>query len=185
MSKHFDIVPTSLPDAVFLRRRQIADTRGYLERLWCDEALGALTGGKPLRQINRTLTRKRGTVRGLHFQRAPHRETKLVQCLRGRIFDVAVDLRAGSATFGQWHGVELSSEEPTTFVIPEGFAHGFQTLSDDCELLYFHTASFAPEAEGGICPTDLSLAIAWPEPITEMSDRDRSHPALDNSFKEL
>ena len=96
------------------------------------------------------MTASRGTVRGMHFQHPPHAETKFVSCLRGEVFDVAVDLRNGSPTFLHWHAEILSADNHRTLVIPEGFAHGFQTLSDDCEMLYFHTAAYNPEAEGGL-----------------------------------
>ena len=185
MSGRFTIEPTPLEGAVVLRRQPRGDARGFLERLWCDAELGELTGNRPIRQINRTVTTGRGTVRGLHFQRTPHREIKLVHCLQGRIFDVAVDLRAESSGFGQWHAVELSGDEPATYVIPEGFAHGFQALSDTCEMLYFHTAAHAPEAEDGLHPEDPRLAIAWPLPIAQLSLADRARAFLDSEFVPL
>jgi dTDP-4-dehydrorhamnose 3,5-epimerase len=121
----------------------------------------------------------------MHFQRPPHGELKLVHCLNGTIFDVAVDLRSGSPTFGRWHSVELSGDAHRTFVVPEGFAHGFQTLTENCEILYFHTAAYAEETEGGVSAFDPGLAIDWPLEVTEMSHRDRSHPVVDASFQAL
>ncbi|HVR89992.1 MAG TPA: dTDP-4-dehydrorhamnose 3,5-epimerase family protein [Novosphingobium sp.] len=177
--------PTQLDGALVIERRPIGDARGFVERLWCDEDLATIAAGRTIRQINRTVTRTKGTVRGMHFQRAPHAETKFVHCLRGRVFDVAVDLRRGSATFGKWHGVELAGDAHLTFVIPEGFAHGFQALTDDCGMLYFHTAAYAPEHEGGVHPMDPQLAIGWPLPVGEVSARDRSHPMLDDTFEAL
>lgn len=185
MSRRFTIVPTPLAGALVLERQPIGDARGFLERLWCDAELADLLPGRAIRQVNRTLTRSAGTIRGMHFQRGAAAETKLVHCLRGRVLDVAVDLRAGSPSFGQWHAVELAGDGHRTFVIPEGFAHGFQALSDDCEMLYFHTAPHDAGAEGGVHPLDPRLAIAWPLPPGEMSPRDRAHPLLDESFEAL
>lgn len=185
MGKRFAIEVTPLPDLLVIERKPIGDERGYLERLWDQAELVELAPGKTFHQINRTFTRDAATIRGLHFQRAPSLETKVVQCLRGRVFDVAVDLRADSPTYGKWHGVELSGSGHRTMVIPEGFAHGLQTLTDDCEMLYFHTAPYDPEAEGGVNPLDPGLAIAWPLPPMGMSARDCSHPPLDDSFERL
>ena len=133
-------------------------------------------------QINRTKTAKAGTVRGMHFQYPPHAEMKLVSCLRGEVFDVAVDLRKNSPTFLHWHAETLSDHNHKTFVIPEGFAHGFQTLSDDCELIYFHTALYHQEAEGGLDALDKRISIEWPPPILERSMRDQKHLALAEDF---
>ena len=183
MSIRFDILDTPLSGLRILQRKPIGDSRGYLERLFCAEELQALTPDKPIAQINHTLTARRGTVRGLHFQRPPHAEIKFVSCLRGEVFDVAVDLRHNSPTFLHWHAQVLSADNHKTFVIPEGFAHGFQTLSDDCELIYFHTAAYCLDAEGGVNVTDPKIAIAWPLDIVGWSDRDRSHPMLGADFR--
>jgi dTDP-4-dehydrorhamnose 3,5-epimerase len=179
----FAVHPTGLAGALVLERQPIADARGFLERLYCDTELADLLAGRAIRQVNRTLTRAKGTVRGMHFQRAPHGEMKLVHCLAGAVFDVAVDLRQGSPTFGRWHGLELAGDAYRTFVIPEGFAHGFQTLTDDCEMLYLHTAAYRADAEAAVSPLDPLLSIRWPVEITEMSERDRSHPAINDSFE--
>ena len=119
----------------------------------------------------------------MHFQLPPHAETKLVSCLRGEIFDVAVDLRKNSPTFLQCHGEVLSESNHRSLLIPEGFAHGFQALSDDCELIYLHTAAYEASAEGALNAIDQRLAIAWPMVITEISDRDRRHPMLAADFE--
>lgn len=182
MTCRFDSVDTPLQGLKLLRRKPMGDDRGYLERLFCAEELQALIPGKGIVQINRTLTAARGTVRGLHFQHPPHTETKFVTCLRGQVFDVAVDLRSGSSTFLHWHAEMLSDDGHNTLLIPEGFAHGFQTLTDDCEMLYFHTVAYQPEAEGGLNAEDPLLAIRWPTAITERSPRDASHPMLTSDF---
>lgn len=185
MSQRFRLRPTALEGVVVIERQPITDERGWFERLFCARELESLTGGKPIVQINRSLTHQRGAVRGLHYQRPPHAEIKLVTCLRGEIFDVAVDLRAGSPTVLQWHGERLSATDGRMLVVPEGCAHGFQALSDDCELLYLHTAEYVPAAEAGLHPEDARLAIRWPVSITELSPRDRAHPLIDTSFEGL
>lgn len=137
---------------------------------------------KPIVQINHTLTIRKGTVRGMHFQYPPHAEAKIVSCLSGKIFDVVLDIRRKSETFLHWHGEELSGENRQSLYIPEGFAHGFQALSDNCELLYLHTAPYTKNAEGAFNTIDPRLAIRWPLPITEMSERDKNHPFIDVDF---
>ena len=183
MSTRFDILDTPLSGLRILQRKPIGDSRGYLERFFCTQELQTLISGRHIAQINYTLTASRGTVRGMHFQRPPHAEIKFVSCLRGEVFDVAVDLRHNSPTFLHWHAEVLSADNHKTFVIPEGFAHGFQTLSDDCELIYFHTAAYCLDAEGGVNVTDPKIAIAWPLDIAGWSDRDRSHSMLGADFR--
>lgn len=178
MDKRFTIINTSLENLFVLQRKIHKDERGYLERMLCIDELASLLDGRSVKQVNHTLTANKGTVRGLHLQRSPHAEMKFVTCLRGEVFDVAVDLRAQSPTFGRWFGEVLSSENMLTLVIPEGFAHGFQTLTPECEMLYFHTASYAPAAEAGVHPQDQSLAIAWPLPVHGLSPRDTLLPKL-------
>jgi len=166
-------------------RQLLGDERGFFTRLFCAEELAEHGFRAPIAQINQSHTQCRGTIRGMHFQHPPHAETKLVSCLRGRVFDVAVDLRHGSPTFLRWHAVELSADKHNSLLIPPGFAHGFQTLEDDCEMLYLHSAPYVAAAEGGICPTDDRLAIAWPLAMTACSERDRNHPALTSVFTGL
>lgn len=181
----FLVHDTPLAGLKVIERKPVGDARGFLSRLFCasDLAAAGWTGG--IAQINHTQTRKQGAVRGMHFQRAPHAEMKLVSCLRGAVWDVAVDLRAGSPTFLKWHAVELSAGNHRAFLIPEGFAHGFQTLTEDCELLYLHSAAYAPEAEGGLQPQDPALAIAWPLAVSELSARDAQHTLLTQAYTGL
>ena len=181
--RRFELIPLPLRGLVLAQRQPLSDSRGFLERMFCAEVFRDIGVNKPIAQVNHTLTRHQGTVRGLHYQKPPHSELKIVSCLRGQVFDVAVDLRAGSPTFLQWHGEVLSQENGTMLVIPEGFAHGFQTLTDECEMLYFHTASYAAEAEGGISPLEPRLGIKWRLPIAELSKRDQSHPPLSSSYE--
>jgi dTDP-4-dehydrorhamnose 3,5-epimerase len=178
MTGRFQLEPTPLPGVTRVQRLPIADHRGFIERLYCSDEFAAIGWNKPIAQINRTLTRKAGAVRGMHFQKPPNAETKLVSCLRGEIFDVAVDLRAGSPTFLGWHGEILSEANHYALIIPEGFAHGFQALTADCELLYCHTAAYAPESEGGVNAQCERLGIGWPVAITETSARDAALPRL-------
>jgi dTDP-4-dehydrorhamnose 3,5-epimerase len=182
MSSCFDILDTPLQGLKLIQRNPIGDHRGYLERMFCAEELRPLIPGRGIVQINHTMTAKRGTVRGLHFQYPPHGETKIVSCLRGEVFDVAVDLRQGSPTFLHWHAEILSANNHRTLLIPEGFAHGFQTLTEGCELLYFHTAAYQSGAEGGLNAQDPRLDIRWPETVIELSSRDAAHPLLTEGF---
>ena len=178
----FTILDTPIADLKIIERQQLEDSRGFLVRLFCAEELAAAGWCKPVAQINHTFTQKPGAVRGMHFQRPPHAEMKLVACLRGAIWDVALDLRAGSPTFLQWHAEVLSAANLRSLLIPEGFAHGFQALSEDCELIYLHTAVYSPEVEDGLNPKDPMLSITWPLAITELSVRDEHHPMLGHQF---
>ena len=179
----FSVTDLPLHGLKVVERQKLGDSRGFLSRLFCAEELAAAGWHQPIAQINQTVTQKQGTVRGVHYQHAPHSEMKLVSCLQGAIWDVAVDLRAGSPTFLQWHALELSATNHRALLIPEGFAHGFQTLVDNCELIYMHTKAYAPSAEAGLNPQDPMLAITWPLAITELSARDAQHPMLDHLFK--
>jgi dTDP-4-dehydrorhamnose 3,5-epimerase len=179
----FTVHETPLPGLKVVERQLRSDSRGFLARIFCADELSPAGWGKPIAQINHTYTAKSGTVRGMHYQNPPHSEKKLVTCLRGLVWDVAVDLRAGSNTFLQWHAVELSPDNRRALLIPEGFAHGFQTLTDDCELIYLHTENHSPESEGAFNAQDPRLAIRWPHPITELSPRDQGHPVLTGDFE--
>lgn len=179
---HFDLHPTQMNGLQVFQRQPIRDSRGFLERLFCQETLVHYIKGKTIRQINRTLTQEKGTVRGLHFQYPPHAETKIVTCLKGQVWDVAVDLRRGSPTFLQYHAVLLTEDNHQSYLIPEGFAHGFQTLTPNCEMLYFHTSDYNAQTEGALNSLDPRLAIQWPESITELSERDKSHEMLKDNF---
>lgn len=178
----FVVTDTPLSGLKLVQRLRMEDDRGFLSRLYCRSELAAAGFADPVSQINQTLTRAAGTVRGMHFQRSPHAEDKFVSCLRGAVFDVAVDLRAGSPTFLEWYGAELSADNGRSLFIPKGLAHGFQTLCGDCELLYLHTVAYDREAEGGVNALDPALAIDWPLAVTDMSPRDRNHPPIDEEF---
>jgi len=159
------------------------DARGAFARLFCLDDLAAAQGARPIKQINHSRTTAAGTIRGMHFQRSPMSEGKWIRCLKGRVFDVAVDLRSDSPTFLQWHSVELRAELMNAVFIPEGCAHGFQALAPDSELLYLHTEKYSPAHEGGVRFDDPRLAIGWPLPARDLSDRDLSHPPIDDAFR--
>ena len=178
----FTFPPTALNGLMVVERQRLADHRGYFSRFFCAEELSAAGFALPIAQINHTLTRQRGAVRGLHFQHPPHAEDKLVSCLRGEIFDVAVDLRTGSETYLQWHAEILSADNCKSLMIPQGFAHGFQTLSDDCELLYLHSRPYVAGAEAALNARDPALGIRWPLAFTDISERDTLHPHITHEF---
>jgi dTDP-4-dehydrorhamnose 3,5-epimerase len=185
VSGRFEIYETAIPPVKVIRRQPTHDSRGFFERLFCAAEFSALTKSKPLVQINHTRTLSQGIVRGLHYQRPPHAENKFVTCIRGEVFDVAVDIRRSSPTFLHWHSEHLSDANFKTMFIPEGFAHGFQALSPECELLYFHTAPYQASAEGAVNARDPLINIRWPEQITEMSPRDLAQPMLIAPFEGL
>lgn len=178
-----DIVTTSLAGLQLVQRKRLEDARGYFSRLFCAEELAEAGFRLPVAQINQTLTRRQGAVRGLHFQHPPHAEDKFVSCLRGEIFDVAVDLRRDSPTFLRWHAEVLSASNQRSLLIPQGFAHGFQALSENCELLYLHSRPYAAQSEGALHVADPMLAIEWPLPVAELSARDAAHRYIDDTFR--
>ena len=182
MSNRFDVIDTLLQGLKIIQRKPLGDNRGYLERLFCQADFNELLKKKSIIQVNHTLTEKIGTLRGMHFQWPPYAETKFVLCLKGEVYDVAVDVRAHSPTFLAWHGEILNSTNHKMIFIPEGFAHGFQTMTENCEMLYFHTASYNSNAEGTLNARDLTLAITWPLPVTEQSLRDKQHPMINDEF---
>lgn len=179
----FDFIPTPLSGLLVVQRKAIEDHRGFLSRFYCAEEFREAGINKPVSQINQTLTCQKGAVRGLHFQLSPHTETKMVSCIKGEVFDVAVDLRRDSPTFLQWHGEILTATNRRSLLIPDGFAHGFQALTEDCELIYLHTTNYHPESEGALNVVDPAIDIAWPLHINDLSERDRNHPFIKLDFQ--
>ncbi|VVO09643.1 dTDP-4-dehydrorhamnose 3,5-epimerase family protein [Pseudomonas fluorescens] len=165
-----------------VQHKRYQDQRGHFARLFCEGSLNAFGQAFHIRQINHSCTHERGSVRGLHYQTASLPEAKLITCLRGEVWDVAVDFRPDSPTYLQWHAEHLRAGDGRSLLIPAGFAHGFQALSDDAELLYLHSADYAPEHEAGLSVNDPRLAIAWPLPVNNLSLRDAGHPWLDSRF---
>lgn len=178
----FSAVDLPLAGLKRIDRRRLADERGFLSRVFCASELADHGWQGPVEQVNLTHTNRQGTVRGLHFQHSPHCEVKLVSVTRGEVWDVAVDLRRGSATFLQWHAERLSAGNDRALLIPEGFAHGFQALTDDVDMVYCHSAPYRADAEAGLNPLDPALGINWPLPIAVISDRDSNHPRLGGGF---
>lgn len=179
----FTIKALPLNDLKLITRIGIEDNRGQFSRLFCSEELVNYGFKKPIKQINHSITSKAGTIRGLHYQMSPHSEMKLVSCIKGMIYDVAIDIRTNSPTFLQWHAEVLGEDNKRALLIPEGFAHGFQSLCDDCEIIYIHTESHNPLHEGGIRFDDPMLNINWPLEKLYCSERDQSHNLLDKNFK--
>ena len=172
------IVHTVLEGVHRIQLRPIEDERGFFLRVFDLPLLRSVFPTFSVYRVNRSLTRAQGAIRGLHFQHAPRAEGKLVQCLRGSIFDVAVDNRPDSSTYRQWVGFELSAANQEMLLIPEGYAHGFQTLTEDCLIEYFVTGQYAPESEGGLRWNDPAIAIDWPMPCTQTSEKDATWPLI-------
>ena len=168
-----------------IQRKPLGDARGFLTRLFCTDQLAAAGWTSSVAQINHAYTARSGTVRGMHYQKPPHAEMKLVSCLQGTLWDVAVDLRKDSPTFLHWHVELLSADNHRALLIPKGFAHGFQTLCDDVHLVYCHSEAYHPESDAGLNPLDPRMDIDWPLPICELSERDRNHPLIESTFTGL
>lgn len=179
----FDCFATPLSGLKIIQRKPIEDTRGFLNRFFCADEFSKFGFNKAISQINHTLTKQKGAVRGLHYQNPPYAEVKLVSCIKGEVFDVAVDLRKDSPSFLHWHGEVLSESNQRSLLIPEGFAHGFQTLTANCELMYLHSATYVKEAEAALNVTDSKIGIKWPLSIAELSERDCLHPMIKLDFE--
>jgi len=176
--------PAPLAGAFIIDLQPFSDERGWFARYYCkNEFQSAIGHVKEWVQFNHSVSYTKGTIRGMHFQVPPFREIKMVRCISGAVYDVIVDIRRDSPTFLQWTGVELSAENGRMLYIPEGFAHGFQTLSDNSALLYHHTEFYTPGAESGLRFDDPAVGISWPLPQTVMSARDIAHPLIDKNFK--
>ncbi len=174
---------TSLKGCYVIELEPFTDERGWFARTFCKEEFNKIGHQKEWVQLNHSFTKQKGTIRGMHYQMPPFSEIKLVRCIAGTVYDVVIDLRKGSSTFLNYFAVELSSENKKMIYIPEGFAHGFQTLSDDSELIYHHTAMYKPGVEGGIKYNDTLIKLSWPLPVANISPRDDAHQRLDANFK--
>jgi len=178
MKQHFKFLRSKIEGLYSIERSLIDDERGFFSRFFCEEEYKKIGFNQPIKQMNNSFTKKKGSVRGMHFQNSPFQETKIVRCIKGRVFDVAVDIRQNSPTFLQWHSEILTADKGNSFYIPEGFAHGFQTLTNNCELLYMHSELYNQEAEGALNAFDPKINISWPLEVTEVSDRDRNIPLI-------
>ncbi|MBA4793689.1 dTDP-4-dehydrorhamnose 3,5-epimerase [Phenylobacterium sp.] len=174
------IVPLALPEVLLITPKRHGDARGWFAETWSRKSLAGAGIDCDFVQDNQAYNAKTGTVRGLHFQTAPHAQAKLVRVLKGAIYDVAVDVRQGSATFGRWVGAKLTAEGGEQLFVPRGFAHGYCTLTDDCELFYKVDGLYAPQCEGGVIWNDPDLAIDWPVAADEAvtSEKDKALPRL-------
>src|SRR3972149_4354846 len=181
--KKFKFIKLPLKGAYVIEPKPILDQRGFFERLFCQEEFSQLGFAKKIVQINYTLTKKDGIIRGLHLQKAPFLEAKIVTCLQGEIFDCMVDLRKGSPTFLKWHAEILSEKNHRMLYIPEGFAHGLQTLSPNCGVLYFHSNFYQKPSEERIRYDDPKIRIKWPGKIRVISPKDKINPYLKDNFQ--
>lgn len=154
------------------------DSRGFLGRMFCEREFGQAGLESRFVQMNNSLSRRRGTLRGLHYQTPPHAEVKLLRVVRGAIFNAVVDIRRGSPTFAHWFGARLDDSNRSMMYTPRGFAHGFLSLTDDAEVIYMTSAAYMPGSEGGVRFDDPRVGIDWPIPPTEVTDKDRAWPDL-------
>jgi dTDP-4-dehydrorhamnose 3,5-epimerase len=170
--------PTSLRGAWLIELQPARDERGFFARTFCvhEFSIHGLETSFPQHSIS--VTPRRGTLRGMHFQRKPHAEVKLIRCIKGKIWDVIIDLRPDSPTFCSWQSFELSAENRRQLYIPKGFAHGFQTLTDDVDVSYLISEMHVPEATNGVRHDDPAFQVEWPLAVTMISDKDRSWPAF-------
>jgi dTDP-4-dehydrorhamnose 3,5-epimerase len=169
-------VETRLPGVLVVEPERHEDERGFLARAWCRREFEARGLNASLAQCNISYTKARGTVRGMHYQCAPWREAKLVRCTRGAIHDVVLDVRRHAPTYGQWVAVRLTADDRRMLYVPEGMAHGFQTLDDDTEVFYQMSAFYEPAAARGLRHDDPALGIRWPAAVTVVSEKDRRWP---------
>lgn len=177
------LLVTPIADLFVMEQKVFHDQRGRFARLFCQGSLERQGLDFQIRQVNHSRTVQKSTVRGLHFQLDKWAEAKLVTCVRGAIWDVAVDLRANSSTFLQWHAIHLEADSGRSFLLPKGFAHGFQALTNDAEVLYFSDADYAAAHESGLHALDRRLGIDWPLAVANLSAKDAAHPWLDETFR--
>jgi dTDP-4-dehydrorhamnose 3,5-epimerase len=175
-------IPTPLAGAYLIDLEKRGDDRGFFARAFCEQEFAAQKLVSRFVQVNNSLSAFKGTLRGMHYQLAPKAETKLVRCIRGALWDVILDLRAESPTFGQHFGAELSAENRRMMYVPKGFAHGFITLQDDTEAFYFVDEFYSPEQERGLRWNDPRFGIKWPAEPVVLSDKDRGHKDFDPAW---
>ena len=176
---------TSLKNSYIIDIEPLADDRGWFARTYCKNEFNKIGLTQEWVQLNHSFTRQKGTIRGMHYQLPPYSEIKLVRCIAGAVYDVIIDLRIESSTFLKYFTIELSSKNRRMIYIPQGFAHGFQTLTDDSEIIYHHSQFYMPGVEGGIKYNDPKVNIEWPLPVKNISSRDNLHSLINNNFKGL
>ncbi len=175
--------PVGLAGAWVISVDRKCDERGWFSRTYSKDEFAQIGFSKEWLQHNHTYTITKGSIRGMHYQQLPFAETKLVRCVSGAVYDVIVDLRYGSPTYLHWQAVELSADNGKMLLIPEGFAHGFQTIKEDTGLVYCHSEKYQPGYEAGLYYADPSLNIQWPLPVSVISERDMSHPLITEDFR--
>lgn len=173
----------ALPGLYTIELNVLKDDRGGFARTFCKKEFEEIGHSKEFVQLNQSWNTKKGTIRGMHFQKPPFKEIKLIRCVKGAVLDVVLDIRKDSPTFLQHIAIELSEDNKTMIYVPEGFAHGFQTLEDNSELFYHHTEYYVPDSEGGLRFDDPQLNIKWQLPVTVISERDKNHPLIDKTYK--
>ena len=174
------LTETALPGSFVIDLEPIEDPRGFCARAWDQKELAERSLDNRIAQCNISYSKRRGTLRGMHFQRPPHDEVKLIRCIQGALYDVIIDLRPSSPTYKRWLGVELSTKNRRALYVPRGFGHGFQTLEDDTEAFYMVSDFYAPDAEGGVRWNDPAFEIDWPLGApTEISEKDATWPDFD------
>ena len=178
-----EFTATHIEGVYIIGLKKLEDERGLFARTFCKNEFKQIGFDKEFVQFNHSFNKYKGTIRGMHFQQPAYSETKLIRCIQGAVYDVAVDLRTGSATFLQYFGIELSAQNMKSILIPEGFAHGFQTLEDDTALIYHHTQYYTPGADAGVRFDDPALHIDWKLPATMVSEKDKSYKMIDQKFK--
>ena len=177
-----NFIETEIEDMYIIEPQPFQDERGSFSRVFCEKELKEINLSKKIVQINHSATTSKGAIRGMHLQYPPNAEIKIVKCIKGTILDVGIDLRKNSPTFLQWHGEILSAENLKMLVIPERFAHGFQALEDNIEMIYFVTEFYTPHSEGGVRFNDPKINIDWPVEVTDISNKDSKWPFLDDNF---
>jgi dTDP-4-dehydrorhamnose 3,5-epimerase len=177
------IIETQIAGLKVIKSDFFQDSRGLFSRFFCAKELELILNDRKIVQINSSITNNVGAIRGMHYQNNPCSEMKIIRCLKGRIYDVAVDLRKDSPTFLKWQGIELTPESNLAYAIPEGFAHGFQVLEEGSHLLYLHTAFYSPELEGAVRFDDPKINISWPLNPTGLSEKDKSHTYINEEFE--
>jgi len=178
--KRLKFIKTPLDGLLLLERALSHDNRGIFSRIYCEDELHEAHISLKISQINHSFSKLKGTIRGMHFQITPYSDAKLITCTQGSIFDVAIDIRKNSPTYLQWFGAYLNGDDNKSIFIPKGFAHGFQTLSDNVHLIYLHSDPYHESAQGGISPFDPLINISWPLSTNNISNRDKNFPFIKN-----
>ena len=176
------VTNTNIKDLIIIEPELITDERGSFSRVFCKNELKSILNNKDILQINHSFNKSKGVIRGMHFQYPPKAEIKIIKCIRGEVFDVAVDLRRNSPTFLKWHGEVLSSNNMKMMFIPEGFAHGFQIMEENSELIYLHTEFYSPDCEDGLHYNESKIGIKWPLEVSGISDKDKGYDFLAQDF---